>query len=95
MFDPDDKDDPWAIPAFLRRPKDWRPEPLHGRRLRWTKDMKFAPPPSREEEAATRKLRREIEAMAKAKREAKFAELRARPRKKKRPATVARSARRR
>lgn len=85
MFEPDSKDeiDPWAIPAFLLRPKGWRPEPLNGRRLRWTKDMKFAPPPSREEEAATRKLRREIEAMAKAKQKAKIAELRKRPRKKK------------
>jgi hypothetical protein len=76
-------EDPWEIPDFLTKPRGWKPEPLpRGKRLRLTKDMKFAPPPSKQEEAATKALRREIEAMEKAKRDAQIAKLRLLPRKK-------------
>lgn len=66
------------IPAFLRIPAADRAAAWRGVRLtNWAK-VNRAAPPSKTEEAATRKLRREIEAAEKAKRDARFAALRER-----------------
>lgn len=68
---------PLDIPAFLRIPQEVRREAWKGRKL--TKQgSRFKVERTREEEAATRRLRREIEAQEKAKREARFAALRER-----------------
>jgi hypothetical protein len=68
------------LPDFLRIPQDERREAWKGRKL--TKQgAGFKAPTSKTEEAATRQLRKEVEAQAAAKREARFAalqELRAR-----------------
>jgi hypothetical protein len=48
------------IPAFLKRDKDEPRQPCR-KRLRWTRDMKFNDPPTREEEAATKALRKQID----------------------------------
>ena len=60
------------IPDFLRRDKNEPPEPKPQKRLRWTRDMRFAAPPTRQEEEATRKLRREIERQEAAKKAARL-----------------------
>jgi hypothetical protein len=65
-------------------PSDYTPPPLNGKRLRWTKDMHFGDKPTRVEEAATKKLRKEIEAQDKEKQAARFAALSKLPRKSKR-----------
>jgi hypothetical protein len=49
------------IPEFLRRSKDEAPQPRTSKRARWTRDMKFNDKPTREEDATTKKLRRELE----------------------------------
>ena len=76
-------DDELEIPDFLRRPPGWRPAPDR-RRRRWTREMKFTPPPTKEEEKATLALRRALAKEKAAKQAARFKLLRALPRKKKR-----------
>lgn len=48
------------IPEFLKRSKDEAPQPRIGRRAKWTRDMKFNDKPTREEDATTKKMRREL-----------------------------------
>jgi len=61
------------LPNFLRIPQAERDSAWKGRKL--TKITIMAPPP-KDEDPATRKLRKEIEAQEKAKREERFARLR-------------------
>lgn len=62
------------LPDFLRVPKDYRP-PRPEKRLRWTNEMTFAVK-KKDEDPATRKLRREIEKAAEAKKKAALQRLR-------------------
>jgi hypothetical protein len=62
------------LPSFLRIPQDERRAAWKGRRL--TRQGSSFRPVTKQEEAATRQLRRELEAQEKAKREARFARLR-------------------
>lgn len=76
--------DDLTIPDFLRRtPESCVPSPQR-KRLRWTHEMNFKDKPSREEEAATKKLRREIEKAKADKRKAALQRLRENYGKKKR-----------
>ena len=63
------------IPAFLRIPQADRASAWKGRKLA-KQGSAFRAPPTKTEEAATRQLRRELEAAEAAKREARFAALR-------------------
>lgn len=72
------------IPDFLRKPKDYRPEPIKGKRLRWTSEMKFTTK-RKDEDPATRQLRRELAKREEEKRKARFAALAELRRKKQRP----------
>lgn len=62
------------LPDFLALPKGYRPE-RQAKRLRWTNEMTFTTK-KKEEDPATRKLRREIEAAQAAKKKAALQRLR-------------------
>lgn len=62
------------LPDFLRVPKDYRPE-RPTKRLRWTNQMTFTTK-KKDEDPATRKLRREIEKAEQEKKQAKLRYLR-------------------
>lgn len=64
------------LPDFLRVPRDYRPERAT-KRLKWTSQMTFTTK-RKDEDPATRKLRREIEAQKKAKQAERFAMLKER-----------------
>lgn len=63
------------IPDFLRIPQAERNAAWLGKRLRWTSEMTFAVK-KKDEEPATRKLRRELEKAAAAKKQAALKRLR-------------------
>jgi hypothetical protein len=63
------------IPAFLKIPQADRATAWEGRKLT-RQGSNFRHKPTKVEEAATRQLRRELEAAEKAKRETRFAMLR-------------------
>ena len=65
------------IPEFLKIPQAERAAAWKGRKLT-VQGSNFRSKPTKVEEEATRKLRREIEAQEKAKRDARFAMLRER-----------------
>lgn len=67
---------PLDIPAFLIIDAGARKAAWRGVKIT-RQGSAFKPAPTKQEEAATRKLRREIEAQEKARREARFAALRA------------------